>query len=56
MNKLDILFLEAPTEPWKIFIQSREQFTCSGKIEDNLEYVFNDWFSCINRKTRWFLC
>ncbi|CAF1471049.1 unnamed protein product [Adineta steineri] len=26
-----LLVTEAPTEPWKIFIQSREQFTCSGK-------------------------
>jgi hypothetical protein len=26
-------FLEAPNEPWKIFVQSREQFSCSGNLK-----------------------
>ena len=38
-NKLNIYFLEAPTEPWKIFIQTREQFSCSGKTKDKLFYL-----------------
>ncbi len=40
VDQLDIyLFLEAPTEPWKIFIQSREQFSCSGRIKVHLDYL-----------------
>ena len=30
MLDIRLYLVEAPTEPWKIFIQSREQFTCSG--------------------------
>jgi len=46
-------FLEAPTEPWKVFIQSREQFTCAGylKIRKN---KFKTFSFC--RQTRWILC
>jgi len=32
---MNVFILEAPTEPWKIFIQSREQFTCSGERKDS---------------------
>ena len=34
--------LEAPTEPWKIFVQSREQFACSGN-------PILTWSFCVNR-------
>jgi hypothetical protein len=37
---LNIFILEAPTEPWKIFIQSREQFTCSGERKNSFLGVF----------------
>ena len=43
MDKLFLclfFLLEAPTEPWKIFIQSREQFTCSGKTAHNFHCSF----------------
>jgi hypothetical protein len=35
MQKRDVEISEAPTEPWKIFAQSREQFSCSGKMKKN---------------------
>ena len=33
--------LEAPTEPWKIFVQSREQFACSGNPSLTWSFYFN---------------
>lgn len=47
------LVTEAPTEPWKVFIQTREQFGCAGKTSYEKFDVIHLF---VYRQTRWILC
>ncbi|CAF0933581.1 unnamed protein product [Didymodactylos carnosus] len=47
----------APTEPWKIFIQSREQFTCAGKQDGFYASRWcNTFYRCYTGIASAFLC
>ncbi len=37
-------FLETSNEPWKVFIQSREQFSCSGSLKRPQKIILNVGF------------
>ena len=51
------IFSEAPTEPWKVFIQSREQFTCSGKQDGFYASRWcNVFYRCFTGIASAFLC
>ncbi|CAF3242334.1 unnamed protein product [Rotaria sp. Silwood2] len=54
------LSTEAPTEPWKVFIQSREQFTCSGTIGKQDGFYASRWcnvfYRCYTGISNAFLC
>ncbi|CAF4034358.1 unnamed protein product, partial [Adineta steineri] len=51
------LSTEAPTEPWKIFIQSREQFSCSGKQDGFYASRWcNVFYRCFTGIASAFLC
>ncbi|CAF1478555.1 unnamed protein product [Adineta ricciae] len=51
------LSTETPTEPWKIFIQSREQFTCAGKQDGFYASRWcNVFYRCYTGIASAFLC
>ncbi|CAF1109060.1 unnamed protein product [Adineta ricciae] len=51
------LATEAPTEPWKIFIQSREQFSCTGKQDGFYASRWcNVFYRCYTGIASAFLC
>ncbi|CAF1240526.1 unnamed protein product, partial [Didymodactylos carnosus] len=52
-----LLSTSAPTEPWKIFIQSREQFTCAGKQDGFFASRWcNVFYRCFTGVSNAFLC